>query len=921
MPVSFPDNEPQRMPTGERRRSASGPAAPLPTGVITLIFTDIEGSTQLWERYPDSFGATLAAHNNLVRDVAARWDGYEVKSQGDSFMLAFERVTSAIYFAIELQRELMEAEWPAATGAPRVRIGIHTGEPFRGYDADGRPDYFGPMVNRTARIADAGHGGQILLSSATRDIASGALSTDVETVDLGFHRLRGIEAPEQIFEVRHADLYDPATGTPRRFPPLRTSDALRSNLPIYSTSFVGRNRELPELCEMLNQPDTRLLTVIGFGGMGKTRLTLQLAERCSAGFTDGAWWVALDEVWNSDSMIARIAYHVGLQIQPEPSLKEQLLAFLRPRNLLLILDNVEQVEGAAQVISEILKEAAHIKCVVTSRRALDLQIERVREVLPMPVADATSLFVDRACAQMQFQLTGDNADDVTELCRRMEGIPLAIELAASRATTLSPREILHRLDERAQVLQSNSPDLPARQRALHAAMDWSHSLLAPAEQNLFAQLSVFTGGFSLDDAEAVCHIGSTPDVGEGSILEGVARLRAHSLLRSEIVPQTQQTRYFMLEALRDYAYEKMQQRGVEANRLAARHAAYFLEFAQQHVALLRGPDATRATAELAACFDNIRAATDWSGRHCHPVEHVRLCLALGTFLQCRGFGRDALQRLKAGLHQLQRWPADIAAGTDAAPSVTLSDQEYSLLEGALRREIAGAHLDQFQWPQARAEATLAQKKFEQAGDARGMAQALNLLGLCDKAEGDYDAAREKFGVVLEMFIAQGDHIGEAIALNNLGIVEFSDQNGDLEKANLYWQQALRIHRDLNDHRGVAQVLTNLGALEQRRGEADAAWSSFLEALRWERELRHTVGVARTLSNLGEIAEMKNEAARAHRLYVAAQFLFNQVGSPYEQYVTGLLEHLNVALAETENTGHLREKNLEELASWALETAR
>jgi tetratricopeptide (TPR) repeat protein len=300
---------------------------------------------------------------------------------------------------------------------------------------------------------------------------------------------------------------------------------------------------------------------------------------------------------------------------------------------------------------------------------------------------------------------------------------------------------------------------------------------------------------------------------------------------------------------------------------------------------------------------------------------VRLCLALGTFLQCRGFGRDALQRLKAGLHQLQRWPADIAAGTDAAPSVTLSDQEYSLLEGALRREIAGAQLDQFQWPQARAQATLAQKKFEQAGDARGMAQALNLLGLCDKAEGDYDAAREKFGVVLEMFIAQGDHIGEAIALNNLGIVEFSDQNDDLEKANLYWQQALRIHRDLNDHRGVAQVLTNLGALEQRRGEADAAWSSFLEALRWERELRHTVGVARTLSNLGEIAEMKNEAARSHRLYVAAQFLFNQVGSPYEQYVTGLLEHLNVALAETENTGHLREKNLEELASWALETAR
>jgi predicted ATPase len=848
-------------------------------------------------------------------------------------MLAFERATSAVYFAIELQRELLEADWPAATGAPRVRIGVHTGEPFRGYDAGGRPDYFGPMVNRAARIADAGHGGQILLSSATRDIAGGALSTDVQTVDLGFHRLRGIEAPEQIFEVRHPDLFDAKTGAPRVFPPLRTSDALRSNLPIYSTSFIGRNRELPELCEMLNQPDTRLLTIIGFGGMGKTRLTLQLAERCSSGFSDGAWWVALDEVWDSEAMIARIAYHVGLQIQPQPSLKEQLLAFLKPRNLLLVLDNVEQVEGAAQVIAEILKNAPHIKCVVTSRRALDLQVERVREVLPLPPGDATSLFVDRACAQMQFQLTGDNADDVNELCRRMEGIPLAIELAASRATTLSPREILRRLDERVQVLQSNSPDLPDRQRALHAAMDWSHSLLAPAEQDLFAQLSVFTGGFSLDDAEAVCSEAartwdveaandeSTPGTTAPphhhatSILEGVARLRAHSLLRSEIVPQTQQTRYFMLEALRNYAHEKLQQRSEDAHEIASRHAAYFLQFAQERVALLRGPSATRAIAELEASYDNIRTATDWSGLHHHPVEHVRLCLALGTFLQCRGFGHEALRRLQTGHKQLQKLAEHPELHAALAP------REYSRLEGALRREIAGAHLDHFQWQQAREEATRAREKFETAGDARGTAQAVNLLGLCDKAEGDYDAAREKFADAKQMFIAQGDRIGEAMALNNLGIVEFSDQNGDLQKADDYWQQALKIHRDLNDQRGVAQVLTNLGALAQEQNKAEAAWSSFIEALRWERELRHAVGVARTLSNLGEIAEMKEEFARAQRLYLAAQFLFKQVGSPYEQYVTGLLERLDRPLAETEDAAHLREKSLDDLVRWALEIVR
>jgi predicted ATPase/class 3 adenylate cyclase/Tfp pilus assembly protein PilF len=911
MPDSPSENSLMQPPLGERRR-----AAQLPTGVITLVFTDIEGSTQLWERYPDTFGAALATHNELARSVLARWDGYEVKSQGDSFMLAFERVTSAIYFAIELQRELAETSWSLPSGAPRVRVGIHTGEPFRGYDAAGRPDYFGPMVNRAARIADAGHGGQILLSASTRDIAGGALSTDVETVDLGFHRLRGIEAPEQIYEVRHPDLFDAITNAPRTFPPLRTSDALRSNLPIYSTSFVGRSRELPELCEMLNQPDTRLLTVIGFGGMGKTRLTLQLAERCSSAFIDGAWWVALDEVWESEAMIARIAYHVGLQIQPQPSLKEQLLEFLRPRRLLLILDNVEQVEGAAQVISELLKSAPHIKCVVTSRRALDLQIERVREVLPLPVSDATNLFVDRACAQMQFQLTGDNADDVAELCRRMEGIPLAIELAASRATTLSPREILHRLDERAQVLESNSPDLPARQRALHAAMDWSHSLLSPADQDLFAQTSVFTGGFSLDDAEAVCRqAGSTPDAPELSILEGVARLRAHSLLRSETMPQTQQTRYFMLEALRDYAYKKLLARDAEANEIAARHVAYFLKFAQERVSLLRGPNAQRAIAEIEASFDNIRTATDWSGLHGYPAEHVRLCLALGTFLQCRGFGHEALRRLLAGQSQL------LKIRDDGVSESALTPREYSRLQGALRREIAGVHLDHFQWSKARSIATSARENFADAGDARGIAQAINLLGLCDKAEGDFGAAREKFASAQEMFIEQGDRIGEAIALNNLGLVEFGDQNGDPGKANDYWQQALQIHRDLNDQRGVAQVLTNLGALAQKRGEAEVAWSSFVEALRWERELHHVIGVARTLSNLGEIAEMKTESARAHRLFLTAQFLFNQVGSPYEKYVIDLLGQLNIPLAETEDTAHLREKSLDDLVRWALEIVR
>lgn len=878
---------------------------PLPDGVITLVFTDIEGSTQLWERYPTAFRDSLNIHNSLLRKVLARWDGHEVKSQGDSFMLAFDRATSAIYCAIDFQRELAMHDWNSGVGQPLVRVGVHTGEPFRGSDAAGQPDYFGPMVNRSARIADAGHGGQILLSAATRDVVLGALTTDVLIADSGFHRLRGIEQPEQIFEVQHPDLFDAVTQAPRRYPPLRTQDALGNNLPVYSTSFVGRDRELPELIALLNQSETRLITIIGFGGMGKTRLALQVAERCAGAFRDGARWIELEEARTGDAMIHRIAYHVGLQIRPKPTLREQLLEYLRPRQLLLALDNVEQIPDAAQVISDLLKSAPGVKCVATSRRALGLQIERVQEVPPLPLSDATSLFVDRACAQMQFQLTNDNTSDVAELCRRMEGIPLAVELAASRATSLSPREILQRLDERFKILQSDAPDLPLRQRALRGAIDWSHSLLSPQEQHVFAQLSIFTGGFSLEDSEAICHLEqSTPP-----LFEAVARLRSHSLLRSEIVTQTQQTRYFMLEALRDYAAEKLREKGAGGTQIAARHAEYFLQYAQERLALLRGLHATRAVAEMEASFDNLRAATDWSARHKHHLQCARLSLAIGSFLQCRGFGHEALRRLNIGrncLQSLDDEPAGFAA------------LEYSALEGALAREIAGVHLDHFQWALAREEATQSLHHFEVGSDERGIAQATNLLGLADKAERLYDDARSRFSIALEIFQSIGDGVGKALALNNLGLVEYADEQGDAAQAEHYWRQALETHRILNDKRGIAQTLTNLGALALEQGKADEAWTACLEALGCEREMRHAFGVARTLSNLGEVAEMKQEAKRAQRLYGAAQCLFNQVGSPYEQYAADLLSRLEGKIDVEWSAQELSEKNLDDLVRWALE---
>jgi predicted ATPase/class 3 adenylate cyclase len=886
-------------------------AGPLPTGVITLMFTDIEGSSQLWERDAAGFRPAFDRHNSAVRQALARWDGYEVKCQGDSFMVAFERVTSAIYCALDIQRAL-EGEstlsLSGGEGALKVRIGLHTGEPYKGYDTTGRPDYFGPMVNRAFRIADAGHGGQILISASARDVAQGALSTDVLLADLGHHRLRGLEQPEQIFEVRHPDLFERETNAPRRFPPLRTSDTLRSNLPVYSTSFVGRNRELPELCGMLANADTRLLTVLGFGGMGKTRLALQLAERCSDEYRDGAWWVELEEARSGEAMIARIAYHLGLHVQPEPSVREQLFHYLQSRHLLLVLDNVEQVPDAAGAIHDLLQAAPHCKCVVTSRRALGLRAERVKEVLPLPPADATSLFVDRACAQVQFELTGENAADVAELCRRVEGVPLAIELAASRVVSLSPREIAHRLDERFKVLQTDAPDLPPRQRALRAAMDWSYGLLSGADQKLFTQLAAFSGGFTLDDAEAICI--------HDDVLNGVGRLRASSLLRSEIAARTQQTRYFMLEALRDYAGEKLHADEARAEEVLTRHAAYFLDFARERLAHFRDGEAAHAISEMEASFENVRAAMDWCERHARWTQCAQLALALGSYLQYRGFGHEALRRLKTGSEALER-------DRDSMP-----DAEYAQLKASLLREQAGGHLDHFAWPAARADAEAAHALFEKAGDTHGMAQATNLLGLVEKAEANYDAARACFQDALRGFEECGDRLGTALVYTNLGLLAYGAADGQADQAMEYWNRALAVHRELADKRGIAQVLTNLSALAEEQGHHDEAWRLQLEALRWERELQHALGVGRALSNLGEFAQARGQLSRAARCYAAAHYLFNKLGSPYEEYAAHLLQSVTAQREEASlasggesaadfDPQELKDKPLDDLVHWAL----
>jgi len=858
-----------RRPSTGKRKPLQSPEELSASGIVTLLLTDIQGSTRRHSTIGDGVRDEINKHNRIVRNLIHRWGGHEIKSKGDSFMVSFERASAAIQCAIEIQQSLARQTWHAEAGELLLRIGIHTGEPFQGYGAVGESDFFGPLLHRTERIADAGHGGQILISAATHDIVQGILPPAVQLSDLGHHQLRGLVETQQLYEVSYARTN--AAGEEigaRQFPPLRTLDTIRTNLPTRAGTYIGRDRELAELEALLGQPATRLITLTGFGGIGKTRTALHLAELSAFKFADGIWWVELEEARTTTALIQRIAYHVGLKLGAQASVREQLHGHLKHKQALLVLDNVEQIPNAAGEISDLLAAAPHLKCLVTSRHALELRRELRRELAPLPTSEAVLLFCERAAAHSNFILSDENAADVQQLCRSLEGVPLAIELAASRIAGLTPREIRERLDDRFRLLQSTTPDLPPRQRVLRNTIDWSFDLLTPERRELFSRLSVFAGGFTLDDAEALG--------GNFDVFEGVMALQRWSLLRAETDERTQQTRFSMLDLLRDYAAEKLRSEPETERRLRAEHATYFLEYGRQRVLLLRTPEEASALDQLAVAYDNLRAATEWSigaGQHALGAD---LALQLGTFLERRGFQKEATTRIRQGL--------------DAARDGNAIGLSAQLLQARAR-----LYLDQFEWPEAQHCAGRALLLFEAAGDERAIATTTNLLGLAAKGEGvdarernegeltttKFAQARGHYEKALYHFERLGDTTGISLVRHNLGLIEYlHGEPENLVSAREHWQEALRLHREIGDLRGSAETLVNLGVMAQGQGTLDAARQFYTEALAIEHQLQHAVGVGRALANLGEIAQLQDDLPRARRLFAAAECLFERSGSPY-----------------------------------------
>jgi predicted ATPase/class 3 adenylate cyclase len=564
----------------------------LPSGTVTFLFTDLEGSTRLWDEHPGVMRAALARHDEILRDTITAHDGYVVKSTGDGVHAVFATAHDSVAAAVAAQRALTEESWDNAVRL-RVRMGVHSGEAEL---RDG--DYYGSATNSAARLMSAATGGQVLVSGVTAALVQADLAVDVELWPLGEHRLRDLAAPMAVFQVA-------APGLAREFPPLVSLDASPGNLPAQLSSLVGREEEVAEVAGLLR--DHRLVTLTGVGGVGKTRLALAVAGEVLPGFADGAWVVELAKVRDPAAVVEAVAAALGAPKRPEVPALDMLASFLRVKRLLLVLDNCEHVLDAAAGLVRTLEGACpNLVVLATSREGLGIRGERLVAVASLGDADAELLFVERAQAvKHDFALSGTNVAAVRELCRRLDGIPLAIELAAARVSVLSPAQIAARLDQRFALLAGGERGAIERHATLRAAIDWSYDLLAPDEQLMLARLSMFAGSCTLDAAEAVCAVG---DIAAEAVIDLIASLVARSLVVAD--HSAADTSYRLLETIRQYAEAHLHPDDRAAT--AGRHARYYAQWLVTAGEHLQGPEQASWVGRAEQETENVRAAITWA---------------------------------------------------------------------------------------------------------------------------------------------------------------------------------------------------------------------------------------------------------------------------------------------------------------------
>jgi predicted ATPase/class 3 adenylate cyclase len=859
---------------------------PLPSGTVTFLFTDIEGSTERWEQHREAMRDAVRQHEEIVQAAIAAHDGYVFKTIGDAFCATFRTAPDAIAAALEAQRALVNADF-GNVGGLKVRMAVHTG---LSYERSG--DYFGPTVNRVSRLLSIGHGGQVLVSGTSTDLAQGDMPPKSSLRDLGAHRLRDLIQPEQVYQLVSPDL-------PSEFPPLRSLEALPNNLPLQLSELVGREADVNEVEKRLAK--ARIMTLVGTGGVGKTRLALQVGANLLDSYPGGVWFVELAPLTDPSFVAGAIAAVLDVKGPEDKPLIELLVRSLRHKQALIILDNCEHlVSGAADAADRLLHGCPGIRILATSRVGLNIEGETVVRVASLGVpkrADeltvqdaklfgAIALFEERASAALEsFTLDENNTAVVAQICRRLDGIPLAIELAAARVKVLSVQQLAARLDERFRILTGGRRNVLPRQQTMRALIDWSYDLLTENEKAIFRRVAVFAGGWTLDAASEVC---ADEQIEPWDVLDLLSALVDKSMVVAELSGAEQ--RYRLLESTRQYAWEKLAESG-ERDRVGARHARFFEAFGQQHYAATSKMSVRAWNALMEPELDNFRAALNWTLAEKHD-------LALGA--DVASVSAPLFSRLNLN-NEGSRW-VDLARETaEGVPMLTQGrlarwsavlgqfqgrgfDQRQSKFKLAVElfrstgeKSELGLTLMTWAWELAVVDRLdearplneealhIAREVNEESAIARCLSQAAYLAA-------DPKAQDRLFEESLAMYRSLGDE--DRIAVTLVWRAEAAFVRGEYDQCIKHGAAALEIDERAKDKAQISIDLSNLANYHLAAGNQALALDFARKALRAARENEATTGTIMTLVCVGGLAcwcAMGDDVERGARLlgYCAA----------------------------------------------------
>ncbi|MEO8666358.1 MAG: tetratricopeptide repeat protein [Ignavibacteria bacterium] len=880
----------------------------IPNGIVTFLFTDIEGSTRLAQQFPLTLPHALEKHNSILNEAIASHNGFVFDIIGDAFCSAFENADDAVKAAVKMQNDLASEKWIDAV--IKIRIGIHSGPAE--WSGSGYMGYI--TLARAQRVMSAAYGEQIIVSDDADALIKKKIKASnlpltnergevISFRDLGERRLKDMIQSLKLYQVV-------SHGLREDFPPLKTLDARPNNLPVQLTSFIGREKEMSDVKHLLS--GTRLLSLIGPGGTGKTRIALQTAAESIDDYENGVWFVELASLTDPSHLPELIMKSIGIKEQQNKTSEETLCDHLKDKEILILLDNCEHLIDPSARISEILLQySPGLKIIVTSRESLRIDGEQTHSVLPLAFPDpkdnsspeqlsqyeSVRLFIERALAvDQRFRVNNDNAPALAQICFHLDGIPLAIELAAARISVLSPEKINERLSDRFRLLTGGKRTALPRQQTLKALIDWSYDLLSEKEKIFWQRLSVFSGGWTLEAAEEIC---SDDDLSADDILDLMNELTGKSI----IIYAEAKDRYSMLETMRRYGDEKLNNSG-EQEKIRTDHLNYFLKTAETARTELFGPKAKEWLDKFESEHSNLRAALTWSLEKKLFEQGAGLVCALDDYWEARGYGLECGVWLEKFMSNPGSLSPDILARSNRVAGLiekykgnSIRSNEFFESSLKIYRELgdivaaSGVLNSLGVSAYNRGEYNTAEKYLEESlqlsretGSKKVTSTAINSIGLIALVRLEFDKAKKYFEETVETAKSIGDEFLTGVGLNNLAVVQTF--LGDYEEAEKLYYEVLKINKDLGNKIGIARTLSNLGNIIYLRNDLDKAESILNESLALSKEIGQMARILDALSNLGQVALSKGEIDTARSLFTESLNLQKELPD-FDMLISGL----------------------------------